>query len=58
MIISANGIVIRMEVGEIREAGRSTQGVKLINLEPGDRVSTIERIARTDEVEAVVRKEP
>jgi len=51
MIISANGIAIRMEVGGIRAAGRSTQGVKLINLEPGDRVATIERLARSEDAE-------
>ncbi|HXG24655.1 MAG TPA: DNA gyrase C-terminal beta-propeller domain-containing protein, partial [Chthonomonadales bacterium] len=51
MIITAQGIAIRLEVKDIREAGRSTQGVKLINLEPGDRVSTIERLARAEDVE-------
>ncbi len=56
MIITKNGIMIRMEVKTIRAAGRSTQGVKLINLEPGDSVATIERVARVDEAEAAVKK--
>lgn len=51
MIITAQGIAIRLEVKDIREAGRSTQGVKLINLEPGDRVATIERLARAEDME-------
>lgn len=51
MIISSNGITIRMEMGSIRSAGRSTQGVKLINLEAGDKVSSIERLARVEDVE-------
>lgn len=51
MIITSNGITIKMEVMGIRAAGRSTQGVKLINLEPGDRVSTIERLARAEDAE-------
>jgi DNA gyrase subunit A len=51
MIITAQGIAIRLEVKDIRKAGRSTQGVKLINLEPGDRVATIERLARTEDME-------
>ena len=51
MIITSNGITIKMEVMGIRSAGRSTQGVKLINLEPGDRASTIERLAKAEDVE-------
>jgi DNA gyrase subunit A len=56
MIITKNGIMIRMEVKTIRSAGRSTQGVKLINLEPGDSVATIERVARVEEAEAAVKQ--
>ncbi len=51
MIITVNGITIKMEVEGIREAGRSTQGVKLINLETGDHVATIERLARVEDAE-------
>jgi DNA gyrase/topoisomerase IV subunit A len=39
MIITRNGIAIRMEVEGIREAGRSTRGVKLINLLAGEPMS-------------------
>lgn len=49
MIITVNGITIRMNVKEIRSAGRSTQGVRLINLEPGDRVATIERLCTEED---------
>lgn len=52
MIITENGITIRMPVKEIRSAGRSTQGVRLINLDPGDRVATIERICTETTVSA------
>jgi DNA gyrase subunit A len=38
MIITGQGKVIRVHSGEIREAGRSTQGVRLLRLEEGDRV--------------------
>ncbi len=51
MIITKNGITIRMEVNTIRLASRSTQGVKLINLEPGDAIASIERLARAEDVE-------
>ncbi|MCC6729280.1 MAG: DNA gyrase subunit A [Chthonomonadales bacterium] len=55
MIITSNGITIRMEVEGIRKTGRSTQGVKLINLDSGDRVARIERLARTEAAENAVR---
>ena len=51
MIITKNGITIRMDVAGIRAAGRSTQGVKLINLGPGDSIASIERLARTEDME-------
>ena len=39
MIITHQGKVIRVHSGEIREAGRSTQGVRLLRLEEGDRIA-------------------
>jgi DNA gyrase subunit A len=39
MVITGQGKVIRVHAREIREAGRSTQGVRLLKLEPGDRVA-------------------
>ena len=51
MVLTQKGITIRMEVETIRAAGRSTQGVKLINLDEGDTVCTIERLVDTEEVE-------
>jgi DNA gyrase subunit A len=39
MVISQFGKIIRMDTGSIREAGRSTQGVRLLSLEAGDRVA-------------------
>ena len=51
MIITRNGITIRMEVAGIRAAGRSTQGVKLINLGAGDTIGSIERLARIEDAE-------
>lgn len=51
MIITKNGITIRMEVEGIRAAGRSTQGVKLINLQDGDSIASIERLARVEDAE-------
>ena len=42
--ITEKGILIRTKVKDIRVSGRSTQGVKIINLEKGDKLSTIARI--------------
>jgi DNA gyrase subunit A len=55
MIITGHGKVIRVHANEIREAGRSTQGVRLLKLEEGDRVAaaaTIEEDAAVAGVES------
>jgi DNA gyrase subunit A len=39
MLISQYGKIIRMDSGTIRESGRSAQGVRLLHMEPGDRVA-------------------
>ena len=39
MLISHYGKIIRMDSTTIRESGRNAQGVRLLNLEPGDRVA-------------------
>jgi DNA gyrase subunit A len=39
MIITRDGKIIRLESGEIRQAGRSTQGVRLVRMEDGDQVA-------------------
>ncbi len=51
MITCKSGITIRMKVEHIREAGRATQGVKLINLDEGDEIAAIARIEEQEEVE-------
>jgi DNA gyrase subunit A len=39
MIVSKEGKIIRIEAGEIRQAGRSTQGVRLVRMEDADQVA-------------------
>ena len=51
MIITRNGIAIRMSVTDIREAGRNTQGVKLIRLNNGDEIASVTRILKEEEGE-------
>ncbi|MBS1614505.1 MAG: DNA gyrase subunit A [Bacteroidetes bacterium] len=48
MITCKSGITIRMRVADIREAGRATQGVKLINIDEGDEIAAIARIAEQE----------
>ena len=48
MIITKQGQVIRIDSGEIRQAGRSTQGVKLVNVEQGDQVAAASLIPDTE----------
>jgi DNA gyrase subunit A len=54
MIITGQGKVIRVHSGEIREAGRSTQGVRLLRLEEGDRIAAAAAILEEDEAAATV----
>jgi DNA gyrase subunit A len=49
MIITRNGIAIRMSVTDIRQAGRNTQGVKLIRLSNSDEISSVTRILKDEE---------
>ncbi|MCS6777052.1 MAG: DNA gyrase subunit A [Chloroherpetonaceae bacterium] len=51
MVLTESGVAIRINIAEIRSAGRSTQGVRLINLSPGDQVATIERLISTEVIE-------
>jgi len=49
MIINKSGIIIRMEVAELRVMGRNTQGVRLIRLNEDDEISSIAKIERMEE---------
>ncbi len=51
MITCESGVTIRMKVSAIREAGRATQGVKLINIDEGDKIAAIARIAEQEDAE-------
>jgi DNA gyrase subunit A len=58
MLIGTNGVLIRTRVNEIREMSRATQGVTLMNLEKGEKLAGLSRIAETeDESEAGTESE-
>lgn len=44
MMITANGLIIRTGLEEIREIGRNTAGVRMIKLNPGDKLVAVERL--------------
>ena len=52
MLIRQYGKIIRMGTDSIREAGRSTQGVRLLNLEGGDKVAAA--VVIPDDEKAVI----
>ncbi|MCY0388649.1 DNA gyrase subunit A [Robbsia sp. Bb-Pol-6] len=48
MLITTAGVLIRTRVSEIREMGRATQGVTLISLDEGTRLSGLQQVAETE----------
>ena len=50
MLITDTGVLVRTRVAEIREMGRATQGVTLMNLDAGAKLSGLQRIAENDAV--------
>jgi DNA gyrase subunit A len=51
MIISQQGMILRMRAGDVRVIGRATQGVRLIEMEEGDAVVGIAKLAEKDDGE-------
>ncbi|MFD1555533.1 DNA gyrase subunit A [Paraburkholderia silviterrae] len=48
MLITTTGVLIRTRVSEIREMGRATQGVTLISLDEGTKLSGLQQVAEAD----------
>ncbi|CAM5186009.1 DNA gyrase subunit A OS=Castellaniella defragrans OX=75697 GN=gyrA PE=3 SV=1 [Castellaniella defragrans] len=48
MLITTSGVLVRTRVSEIREMGRATQGVTLINVDKDSRLSGVRRVAESD----------
>jgi DNA gyrase subunit A len=58
MLITDRGVLVRTRVGEIRELGRATQGVTLIALDDGSKLSGLQRIVENDANETDTSAEP
>jgi DNA gyrase subunit A len=48
MLITEQGMIIRMKMGDIRVIGRNTQGVRLFDIRKGDKVRCVARLAEKD----------
>jgi DNA gyrase subunit A len=57
IITCKSGLTIRMNVSDISELGRATQGVKLIRIEEGDEIAAITRIEIKDETGVVTEED-
>ena len=53
MVITNAGVMIRTSVNQISQLGRSTQGVRIINIDEGGSVASIARIVEPEETEAI-----
>ena len=49
MLMTTGGVLIRTRVSEVRETGRTAQGVRLINLDEGEHLISLEKVAESDE---------
>ena len=56
-IISAGGLILRTKVSSIKQAGRATRGVPLIELQAGDQVASLARISAADLTKAGANSE-
>ena len=51
LLITQQGMILRMQTNDVRAIGRATQGVKLIDIETEDRVVSIAKLAEGDAVD-------
>ncbi len=56
VVMTERGMIIRQHAADIREAGRNTQGVRLIRLEPEDTVADVARVLAEQEEEEELKK--
>lgn len=51
MIVNRSGIILRSKVSDLRQMGRATQGVRLINLRNGDAIASVTKVIPEEEDE-------
>src|SRR5262249_44624747 len=58
MLISQQGMILRLKAGGIRTIGRATQGVRLIEMEEGDAVCSVGKLAEREDDEETPEEPP
>ena len=58
MLITVGGQMVRTSVKDIREAGRNTMGVKLVNLDGGDKLQAIAQVVGEEIENVAVENNP
>jgi len=58
MMITANGIIIRTGLEQVRAIGRNTQGVRLIKVDAGDKLVAVEKIISEESIEDTETSQP
>ena len=49
MVINSNGVIIRIRAGEVSKSGRTTQGVKIMKVESGNRIVSFAKVVDEDD---------
>ena len=58
IVNSVEGKVLRISVDSIRKTSRNTQGVKIMDLRDGDKITAVESVVEDDDIMDVVEKTP
>jgi len=58
LLITQQGMILRMAANDVRAIGRATQGVRLIDIEDGDQVVSIAKLVEKEEPELGTETEP
>ena len=57
MVINSNGVIIRIRAGEVSKSGRTTQGVKIMRVERGNRIVSFAKVVDEDDAEGKAKAE-
>ncbi|HJZ77161.1 MAG TPA: DNA gyrase C-terminal beta-propeller domain-containing protein, partial [Vicinamibacterales bacterium] len=58
LVITQQGMILRMQANDVRSIGRATQGVTLINIEGDDKVVSIARLVEKEDEDGTTTEAP
>ena len=58
MVINSNGVIIRIRANEVSTSGRTTQGVKIMKVEKGNRIVSFAKVVDEDAADRKAKAEP